>query len=497
MADGPRNVIVVMTDQHRADLTAREGFAVDCTPTLDRLARNGRWFDRAYTTTPLCVPARISLLTGRFPNSHGVRGNAGYSDPSRGDDLIDVLGAAGFRTALVGKNHSHLTPDRLDHWVEYSHYGRLPPSASADKDAEFDNWLRDHPGTTATATPFPVEQQLPARLVNEAIDWLDSAGPDDRSFLWLSIPEPHVPYQLPEPYFSTYTPQTVPSAATTFDELDRRDFSWRYAGRLAQLSGEAEPDVLARARANYVGMLRLVDDQLARLVTRLEESGRLADTLLVVLADHGDFAGEYGLMRKGPGLPEVLTRIPMVFHGAGVRADREPSPAHVSIADVLPTICELVGQPVPTGVQGRSLVPVLTGASDGTDYASVYAEQGEGPPYRETDLGEQTPGVRRSADGRLVIDTVNEVTQAGQRRMVRSGRWKLLAGPVGAPQLFDLSADPLELTNLTPRPDVAEILRDLLAKLERWDTGADPAHDGRGTPNDATMPSASPPCQQA
>jgi arylsulfatase A-like enzyme len=470
----PKDIVVVMTDQHRADLTAREGFPVDCTPTLDRLAADGRWFDRAYTTTPLCVPARISLLTGRFPSAHGIHGNTAYDDPARSADLIDVLDAAGFRTALVGKNHSHLQPDRLDHWVEYSHFGRVPRTAASGLDRDFDGWLRAHPGSTATATPFPLGHQLPARLVDHAISWLDSADPDERSFLWLSIPEPHVPYQLPEPYFSTYSPETVPPAATAYDVLAERDFSWRYAGRLAELSGEAEPEALARARANYVGMLRLVDDQLSRFVSYLEETGRLANTLLVVLADHGDFAGEYGLMRKGPGLPEVLARVPMVFHGPGIRPDPHPSSAHVSIADVLPTICELIDHPVPSGVQGRSLVPVLAEPDRTSGFSSVYAEQGLGTPCREEDLGDRTPGVRRDPRGQVAVDTVNEVTQAGIRRMVRAGRWKLLTDGDGRTQLFDLSTDPLELRDLAASPEHAIARTNLQAELNRWQSHVSP-----------------------
>jgi arylsulfatase A-like enzyme len=465
VADSPRDIVLVMTDQQRADLTAREGFPIDCTPALDGLATTGRWFNRAYTTTPLCVPARISLLTGRFPSAHGVLGNNGYDDPVRGPDLIDVLGKAGFRTGLIGKNHSHLTPDRLDHWVEYSHFGRVPATAATGRDREFDDWLRANPGTTPTPTPFPLEQQLPVRIVDEAISWLDSAAPEERSFLWLSIPEPHVPYQVPEPYF--HAPDAVPPAATTIDVLADRSFDWRYAGRLAQRSGEADPELLARARANYVGMLRLVDDQLARLVAHLEQAGRLESTLFLHVADHGDFAGEYGLMRKGPGLPEVLTRIPMLFHGPGVRADVRPSPAHVSIADVLPTLCELVEQPVPEGTQGRSLVPLLTDP-DAAGFDSVYAEQGYGEPLDEDALGDRTPGLRETASGGVAVDTVNEVTQSGKRQMIRAGRWKLLATADGATQLFDLDADPFELHDLAGRADLAATLRRLQQELERW-----------------------------
>jgi arylsulfatase A-like enzyme len=236
---------------------------------------------------------------------------------------------------------------------------------------------------------------------------------------------------------------------------------------LAQLSGEADPQVLARARANYVGMLRLVDDQLSRLVAYLEASGRLDETLLIVLADHGDFAGEYGLMRKGPGLPEVLTRIPMLVHGPGVRADAAPSAGHASIADVLPTICDLIERPIPDGVQGRSLKPLLAGPrDDARDFVSAYAEQGQGAPHQETALDAPTFGVRRDAQGRLAIDTVNEVTQSGARQMLRNGQWKLLRAAGHADQLFDLSTDPLELHDLADTAD--DTLEQLRTELERW-----------------------------
>lgn len=466
--DAPRHVIVIMTDQHRADLTSREGFGVDCTPTLDRLAHEGCWFDRAYTAAPLCVPARMSMLTGRFPSAHGVRENVGR-DPRYAADLIDVLSAAAYRTALIGKNHSHLTPDRLDHWEEYGHHGRIPREAALGPDHEFDDWLRANLGTTGTPTPFPVAAQLPSRIVDGAIDWFDTVGPD-RSFLWLSFPEPHVPYQLPEPYFSTYAPDTVPPPATTSDALANRSLAWRYMGHLAELSGEANPEVLRRARANYVGMLRLIDDQIARLLGHLDRTGKRADTLIVFVADHGDFAGEYGLMRKGPGLPEVLTRIPLLFHGPGVVPSREPSPAHVSIVDLFPTLCELVGQDPPTGVQGRSLAPLLRSEPmPEPEFASAYAEQGIGGlPYREADFGDDEPGVSRRPDGSAVVHGLNTVNQTGVLRMVRAGRWKLIASITGEIELFDLEHDPYELTDRSAEPEFAQILQTMLHRLNTW-----------------------------
>ncbi|HVX46309.1 MAG TPA: sulfatase-like hydrolase/transferase [Mycobacteriales bacterium] len=461
-SQSPHDVIILMTDQQRADLCGREGFPVDCTPAVDALAAQGRWFDRAYTSAPVCVPARISLLTGRFPSAHRARENAALEHPDYSADLMDVARAAGLRTAVIGKNHSHLTADRVDTFIEYGHFGRKGPDESG-----FPAWLRDLGSATATeATPFPVPAQSPARIVDDAIGWLDQ-GESDRSLLWLSIPEPHVPYQVPEPYFSTYTFETVPPPATGAESLDHRTTPWRWlAAHGAEV--ERQRETLLRARANYVGMIRLIDDQIARLVGHLECRGRLARTLIVFLSDHGDFAGEYGLMRKGPELPEVLTRIPLVFSGAGVDPGPGPSPAHVSIVDVFPTLCELLGQPVPEGVQGRSLVPILRGRPfPEREFDSVYAEQGVGElPYTDQDAA----GLERTS-----LDTLNEVTQSGSLRMIRSGRWKLQVGVTGPTTLYDLQDDPYELIDRSREPGHEPIIRDLLERLVRWQMrAADP-----------------------
>ena len=107
------NIVLIMTDQQRADVSAREGFPLDTTPFIDELASRGVWFSRAYTPVPICAAARISLLTGRYPSAHRVRENRGIQYATYHQDLIDVLQANGYATALCGKNHSHLTPERV------------------------------------------------------------------------------------------------------------------------------------------------------------------------------------------------------------------------------------------------------------------------------------------------------------------------------------------------------------------------------------------------
>lgn len=468
MTAGPRNVVVIISDQQRADLCVREGFGLDTAPFADHLATQGTWFNRAYTTSPLCCPARTSLLTGRYPSAHGVRENpaAGLAHFDR--DLPAMLRAAGHTTALIGKNHTYLSADDLDRYTPFLHGGAVGGTPSA-AEAAFDSWLtglrhRTHP----EPTPFPVELQCPYRIVSAACDWLDSVG-DRPFFLLLSFPEPHNPYQVPEPYFSMFPPETLPPVDTDDSALADRGFAWRYLRRLGEAANADYANTIGRARSNYCGMLRLIDDQIGRFVGHLRQRGLDDDTLLMVTADHGDFVGEYGLLRKGAELPEVLTRVPLIVTGPGVTADDGPHTAHVSLADLLPTIAEATGLDIDHGVQGRSLWPMLTGRPyPAEEFASAYAEQGMGGlPYTADDVPEALPGLG-GPDDLFDFDELNAVTQSGQQRMVRRGDWKLVVDNAGGGQLYDLSADPRELVNLWDRPQHLAVRAELLHDLSRW-----------------------------
>ncbi|MFW6597711.1 sulfatase [Propionibacteriaceae bacterium Y2011] len=318
-----------------------------------------------------------------------------------------------------------------------------------------------------------MEVQNPARIVFEAIEWLD-AEPEAPALAWLSIPEPHVPYQVPEPYFSDFGPDVVPQPDTTSEALDGAGLPWQWVRRLGKALDEADPDTLQRARASYVGMLRLIDDQIGRLLDHLAETGRLESTLIVFVSDHGDYAGEYGLLRKGAGVPEVLTRVPMFFSGAGVGSDicaDGPSPAHVSMVDVFPTICELAGWPVPNGVQGRSLVPLLQGEVPAGEFDSSYAEQGVGGLPHPGGPGIEdllSPGRAGAPGADVPVATLCDVTQDGALRMVRSGRWKLIMQVTGETQLYDLEEDRYELHDRHADPACAEVYVSMLEHLAKW-----------------------------
>lgn len=131
---GKPNIVVIMTDQQRADLCGREGFLLEVTPFVDRLAQENVWFNKAYTVMPASSPARCSMFTGRFPSATHVRTNHNIPDISYQQDLVGVLKENGYKTALVGKNHAYLKPADLDFWSEYGHWGKHKKTTPAEKE---------------------------------------------------------------------------------------------------------------------------------------------------------------------------------------------------------------------------------------------------------------------------------------------------------------------------------------------------------------------------
>ncbi|MCY4071837.1 MAG: sulfatase-like hydrolase/transferase [Chloroflexi bacterium] len=466
MSDRP-NFIIIMTDQQRADLSLRENFPLDTMPFLDDLARQGLWFEHAYTTMPACLPARVSMLTGRYPSATRSRTNHNKEDATYSSDLIDVLREQGYQTALCGKNHSHLTPDRLDYCLELGHAGGQGDARSEEEKA-FDAYLHslNHRADMAPA-PFPLETQCPWRAVTASINFIERLPQAAPFFLWLSFPEPHNPYQVPEPYFSMFPPETLPPNETDDSALASKGFKFQWTRHIGEVAFEDYAEQLPRARANYLGMLRLIDDQVRRFVNFLDDKGLRENTHLIFLSDHGDFVGEYGLVRKGPELPEVLTRIPFSWTGPGIRAQQDPHDAFISIADIMPTICDLIQAPMPDGVQGRSLAPILLGEDyPRADFESAYAEHGFGGLHYTAD--DDFDPIADGLTPNLAFDELNGWSQSGTMRMVRRGDWKLVFDMQGSGQLYDLAEDPFEMNNLYDSSSPSEIQSELLAEMLMW-----------------------------
>lgn len=223
-----------------------------------------------------------------------------------------------------------------------------------------------------------------------------------------------------------------------------------------------------RYLSNYYGAVRMVDDQIARLMEYLRSSGLEENTVIVFTADHGDYGMEYSLGRKGVGLPEPLTHIPMIWRGGKIRRSRKDEIHFVSMADLMPTLCETMEARIPDGVQGRSLWSLLRGDAVPSDrFRSIYSSAGVGGLYY--DASDDVPlSIAEGKAGRHLWDTLNKVTQSGNQKMVRMGKWKLIFDMMGYGQMYNLSADPHERNNLFDQADLAGIQDRLMRELALW-----------------------------
>jgi arylsulfatase A-like enzyme len=463
------NIIVIMADQQRADLCGREGFPLEITPFVDELSSQNSWFEKAYTVIPASTPARCSMLTGRFPNATHVRTNHNVRDVNFEKDLVTVLKENKYKTALVGKNHSYLKPADMDFWSEYGHWGKNKPVTEGDRKAS-SFFKNEAVGQYLDPSPISLEDQQPTRIIDETLQWIDSQK-DNPFFVWVSFPEPHNPFQVCEPYYSMFSPEKIPALKTSRQDITEKGSKYQI---LAALEDASCPDLekdLPRLRGNYMGMIRLIDDQIKRLIENLKEKGLYENTIIVILSDHGDYGGEYGLIRKGVGLAECLTRIPMVWAGYQIKKQAKALEAHVSLADIFPTLCTAIGEPIPMGVQGRSLWPMLTGKTyPEKEFSSIIVQLGYG--------GEDVPldeELTFEKEGALVpnkvahFDELNTWTQSGMSRMVRMGDWKLIMNSNGDGELYNLKKDPYELENLFGSKKHIGQQNELLTRLVAWE----------------------------
>ncbi len=462
------NIILIIADQRHYGLSKATGYPLDTSPNLDRLQSEGIGFQRNYCTTPLCVPSRVSMLTGRWPEATHVRMNLQANDAYYSKDIYQVARQRGYRTALTGKNHTYLKATDVDVWREFSHEGGYISPDAPPEVAEYDKWIKTlHFNMSLQPSPYPATTQFPYRIVDEAIKFIDESG-DQPFFVQVSFPEPHDPEQVPAPYWNMFPPDAIPDRCIGPEAPKHMGERAQWEYRLQQDNSPETEKNWRRYVSNYLGALRLIDDQIARLNDHLEKRNIAKKTLVVFTADHGDYLMHYGLGRKGVGLYEDLTHTPQIWWGYGVHPSKTVEQMFTSMADLMPTFCEAMGADIPEGVQGRSLLPLLQ-AQDfpREEFRSIYCGVGVGGLYYE-DLDQIPTSISHDARRSGSWDELNKVTQSGNQKMVRMGDWKLVYDMMGYGQLYHLRTDPCELTNLFGKPEHAGMQNQLMAELAMW-----------------------------
>lgn len=476
------NLIVIKTDQQRFDTLGCCGHRLLRTPHLDALAGRGWMMENAFCTSPLCVPSRVSFFTGQYPHRTGSVSNAPRDRIQREQwSFARALKEHGYRVGLAGKNHT-FADDHLRAWFdyreEYNSHGKTHGTITAADRRISDYRLREpRPGWNSPLLlgglieepePFPEDQCITARIADDAVRFLE-AGDRQPFFLHLSFPDPHWPQLVCEPYYSMYDPRDV--------ELEALDLDWHshpFAHYVqAQALGFDRYTVAQRQRilATYYGQITFIDRAIGRVLDRLEQLGQRERTSIVFTSDHGDFGGRYGLIEKTKGFYECLVRVPLLVCAPGLAGGRR-SPAQISNIDVMPTVFELLGLPVPESVQGLPFAGVLRG--DTTAHRdTIYAECGDPrrappPPRPAADFGRYARD-RHAREGAFWF---TDYTGNGRAAMIRRAGWKYCHYTGDVPELYDLQNDPLEKNNLAALPSYRMQRDELSAALLDWSLAA-------------------------
>lgn len=488
-----RNILFIMCDQLRADYLGCNGHPTIRTPNIDALAASGVNFTRAFCQAPVCGSSRMSFYTGRYMFSHGATYNG---VPLRiGEQTIgDHLRPLGIRTGLIGK--THMAPDiagmrrlgldpaspegvlsRQCGFEPWERDDGLHPDQSADPNLAYNRYLReqgydgDNPWhTAANASTGPdgevlsgwylrhahlpanvaAEHSETAYMTNRAIEKITDLG-DTPWCLHLSYIKPHWPYMAPAPYHSMYSDSDILPANRSDSEKQTPNPVIEAFMQHEESRNFSREEVRRRVIPAYMGLITEIDDNIGRLMASLKASGRLEDTLIVFSSDHGDYLGDHWLGEKEM-FHEESVRIPMIIYDPDQKADARRGADDDRLTEAVDLAATFVdalgGEAKPHILEGRSLLPLTRG-----DGHTVWRDTA----FSEADYAFR--GARHS------LGLAPDETRAF---MVRTSDWKYVSFDGFPPQLFDLRADPQELTDLGRSDSHQTIRAEMEARLADW-----------------------------
>ncbi|MEM6386845.1 MAG: sulfatase-like hydrolase/transferase [Pseudomonadota bacterium] len=496
------NILLISADQHRADCFGFEGRNIK-TPHLDQLAADGTHFSNCITPTVVCQPARASILTGQLCRTHGVHDNGIDLDPKVGEKgFAGALAASGYKTAFFGKAHFSTfhtfeatgTPECLKSSAQYpetwfgpymgfnhvelmlvghnwflpekpphgQHYERwfYADGRGDEKNARYRENASDTKDAAQTwHSKLPVAWHNSTWTADRTIEWLKHGRGAEPFCTWVSFPDPHHPFDAPEPWSRLHDPAEVDlpkhrrrtfegrpwwheQVLTAEPEGDRKDAEIR---KSYSRIGEQTDEQLREIIANTYGQIALIDHNVGRILIALDEAGLSENTIVIYISDHGDWLGDHGLILKGPMHYDGLLRVPMIVRGPGVPVAKKVD-APVSTLDLGPTFLDYGNADALQTQHGASLRPLIETETATREFA-----------LNEWELLPTRAGVGLSL--RTVRTKTHTLTIDQQS---------------GAGELYDMMADPNETSNLFDDPKQATLRSKLIGYIDSRPDDASP-----------------------
>lgn len=492
------NLVFIFSDQQRADTMACYGNDWLNVPNLNALAAQSFVFQNAYVTQPVCTPARASIMTGLYPHAANMPVNQLVM--SRDIPVIAEMLPDEYHCGYYGKWHlgdDVIRQHGFDEWVS-TEDGHLPEYTRREYRNEFSTYwhhlvdngfepdLERMPGkfifSPAARSRLPEEFQMASFLGDRAADFIERNS-DQPFALYVSTFEPHPPYN--GPLNDMYDPATLPVGPAFLQRPDGASMYNRVRGAyytqyMYEGGDPAQDPYMSHnpasgqdlttelgwrtLRAHYLANITLVDRMVAKITDALDKAGVADNTIVVFTSEHGEMAGDHGMLEKRS-FYEEASRVPLTIRVPWLSREQTMLEGSASHIDLVPTLLDLMGQTPPPHLQGKSLAPALTGERDLSENEVIIQWNGNSERLPDRFLGSAA---------------INRMNALPRRCIITPDRWKLAlcAGDIG--ELFDLNADPYEMNNLFDDPAQRDRIIDMSARIRIWQ---------QQTGDDAPLPS--------
>lgn len=473
MASRP-HIVMFIPDSWRGDVLGHLGNPGAVTPNLDHHAETDSVsFGQAFCQTPLCSPSRCSLMTGWYPH---VRGHRTLRHLLRPDEpvLLKALKDAGYFVWWGGKNDLVPGQSSFEPYCDVRYFPEPTPEVSwaPERQASWrgepgdDTYYSFYAGELEHSAGYPYFYDYDWGWVLGAVEQIRDAPPDRPLCVYLALHNPHPPFAVEEPWYSMIDRQAVPPRIPAPDDWTGKPSMTRGLYENQNMQGWSE-ERWTELRATYYGQCARLDHQFGIVMDALREAGIYDDTAVFLLSDHGEYAGDYGLVEKAQNtFEDCLVSVPLLVKPpADVRIEPGVRDALVELIDIPATIEELTGITLGHDHFGRSLLPLIAGETD-QHRDAVFAEGGR----RMT----ETQCMEYPSNPNLNPTSLYWPRHALQRRegpehtkavMVRTKAFKYVMRLYETDELYDLKADPQELHNRIDDRQLADVLAELKDRL--------------------------------